>query len=171
MKSASRPRTCNVKVVALLLCMMSALPAFAQTSIWDTLGSAVGKALAEYPKGQSGTHPKNSTQTTPSVRETEPYQSPSPANPFLSLLYTECSVEELGRVIKVTSLNSKQTNSLFKKLGAYPAAKPGDTYLQIFVKSKIDPNYYSLTKAPRAPSASESAEMLGKPHCVIAGDA
>lgn len=185
MRIPSTHRTGYFKVVALFLCMASTLPAFAQTSFLEILGSAVGKAIAESAKGHGNTPSQNSPQVNPTAATTESLPQSAPANtsgttkaktadtagnPFLSLLYTECSAEELGRVTKVAVLNAKQANEIYRKGNAFPAAKPDEVYLQIFAKSKVVSKDYSLTKAQRAPSPSEKAELIGKPQCTITGE-
>lgn len=185
MRNPPTKRTGYFKAVALFLCMVSTLPAFAQTSFLEALGSAVGKAFAESAKGRGNTPTQNSPQANPTARTTEARPSSAPANmpgttkattadtavnPFLSLLYTACSADELGKVTKVDVLNAKQANEIYRKGNAFPAAKPDEVYLQIFAKSKVLPKDYSLTKVQRAPSPSEKAELIGKPQCTYTGE-
>lgn len=91
-------------------------------------------------------------------------------NPFLSLLDTACSADELGKVTKVVVLNAKQANEIYRKGNAFPAAKPDEVYLQIFAKSKVLPKDYSMTIVQRAPSPDEKAELIGKPQCTYTGE-
>jgi hypothetical protein len=88
-----------------------------------------------------------------------------PVNPLTARLDTSCSKEHLGRVTRVSILNAKQANAIFKKFGAYPDAKEGDIWVQIFVRSKALPKEYYLDKVDRAPTSSEVAELVGKPSC------
>ncbi|MDO9132257.1 hypothetical protein [Hydrogenophaga sp.] len=86
-------------------------------------------------------------------------------NPLTALLDTGCSAEDLGRVTRVSILNAKQANAIFKKGRAPQDAREGDVWVQIFVRSKTVPNDYSLSKLDRAPTSSEMAEIVGKPSC------
>lgn len=88
-----------------------------------------------------------------------------PVNPLLSLIDTSCVGDDFGKVTRVTLLNSKQVNAIFRKSRAYEDARAGETWVQIFVRSKALPNDYSLRKIDKLPTASEIAEIVGKPAC------
>lgn len=91
-------------------------------------------------------------------------------NPLLAFLTTSCSAEELGRVTQVKVLDANQANAFLKKLGAPQDAKKGDVYVQILAKSRASPGDYFMSKVQRAPSASETAELVGKAQCTTTGD-
>ncbi len=88
-----------------------------------------------------------------------------PSNPLFGQMDTSCSGDDLGKVTRVSVLNAKQANAIFKKGGAHQDARAGEIWVQIFVRSKALPNEYLLSRVDRAPTSSEVAALVGKPAC------
>lgn len=87
-------------------------------------------------------------------------------NPLSGLLMpTGCSPDELGRVTQAKLLTPQQANAIFKKGNAPQIAKRGEAWVQIFARSRANPDSYTLTRTDRAPTPAELAAVVGKPTC------
>lgn len=101
------------------------------------------------------------------------YSAPSwsqPANELLRSVNADCTAEYLGKVTRVAVIDAKQANAIYKKGRAPQIAKQGEVYVQVFIRSKDNPNYFYMEQVDRVPTASEIAELVGRPSCTISAD-